>query len=53
MKWVTDRLGKEQVWYSGDVIEKIKDLCKQHISGKKIVMAQEIIDLIEKEETNE
>lgn len=24
---VTDRLGKEQVWYSGDVIEKIISKC--------------------------
>ena len=27
MKWITDRIGKEQVWYSGDVIEKIKEIC--------------------------
>ena len=23
MKWIVDRIGKEQTWYSGDVIEKI------------------------------
>lgn len=26
MKWVVNRIGKEQVWYSSDVIEKIKKL---------------------------
>ncbi len=30
MKWIVDRIGKEQTWYSGDVIEKILQVCKQH-----------------------
>ena len=50
MKWVVDKIGVEQIWYSGDVIEKIKKLCEDHISGKRIVMAQEVIDLIESED---
>lgn len=29
MKWVVDRIGKEQVWYSADVIEKIKIYCER------------------------
>lgn len=51
MKWAkADYKGNVQVWYSGDLINEIKRLCELHISGKKIVMAQEIIDLIEKED---
>lgn len=30
MKWVVDRIGKEQVWYSADVIEEIKKACEQN-----------------------
>lgn len=49
MIWRLENHEGEKVWYSEDLILKIKELCKQHISGKKIVMAQEIIDLIENE----
>lgn len=27
-KWVVDRIGKVQVWYSEDVIERIKEIAK-------------------------
>ncbi len=26
MKWVTNRIGKEQIWYSADVIKKIEEI---------------------------
>lgn len=31
MKWVVDRIGKTQVWYSGDVIDEIKQLCEEEM----------------------
>ena len=49
MKWVTDRLGKEHVWYSGDVIEKIKEICIR----KPYQAIEKILKVIEDEEANE
>ena len=31
MKWVTDRIGKEQIWYSDDVINKIESICRGYM----------------------
>lgn len=51
MKWIRENYkGEKVVWYSGDVVEKIKELCEFHISGKRIVFPQEIIDIIENED---
>lgn len=31
MKWVVDKIGKTQVWYSGDVIRKIESMILKNI----------------------
>lgn len=46
MKWVVDRIGKEQVWYSADVIEKIKEICIR----KPYQAIEKILKIIEGED---
>jgi len=56
MKWVTDRIGKEQVWYSGDVVANIKKIalkacltcgeCKTELKQKTQCEWNEILELI-------
>lgn len=54
MKWnTTNYKGEPVTWYSGDVVEEIKRLCELHLSGKRIVFAQEVIDLIENEDSTD
>lgn len=53
MKWVVDRIGKEQTWYSSDVIDKIKIyilnvINKRPHSDNKVF--EEILEIIENEE---
>lgn len=60
MKWVVDKIGVEQVWYSGDVIEKIKKIaleaclccgeCKTEFSQKSYCDWNEILELINSED---
>ena len=56
MKWVVNKIGVEQVWYSGDVIEKIKELCKEYRHNKPRLLCDidnfvgTIEDLIESED---
>lgn len=48
MKWVTTNYkGDEQIWYSGDLIEKIKELCN---AGLYAGINYDILELIEREE---
>ena len=47
MKWVKeDYKGNPQTWYSGDVIEKIKDICVR----KPYQAIEKILKLIESED---
>lgn len=62
MKWVTDRIGKEQVWYSGDVIANIKKIaleacltcgeCQTEFSQKSYCDINEILEIIINEDKN-
>lgn len=46
--WKVNKIGKEQVWYSSDLIEKIKKECEEtYDSNDKFYnLAQRILDLI-------
>lgn len=47
MKWVmTNYKGDEQIWYSGDVIEKIKE----SLQGEYSSTALKVLKIIESEE---
>ena len=64
MKWnTTNYKGDEVVWYSGDVIEKIKELCSFYVSNpftrysEKDTFSQgrehcacQVLDIIERED---
>lgn len=34
MKWVVDRIGEEKVWYSKDVIDRIKEIVQETINKR-------------------
>mgnify|MGYP007070235306 CR=1 FL=1 len=63
MKWVVDKIGKEQTWYSGDVIEKIKNIilkaceccedCNTEFDTKEWCEMHEILQIIKKEDETE
>lgn len=47
-KWVTtDCRGNEQIWYSADVIEKIKEICNE---GLYAGINYDILEIIESED---
>ena len=60
MKWVTKNYrGQEQVWYSADLINQIKEICERYSSKKcvskecslgQVIVANHILHLIETEE---
>lgn len=56
MKWVTNRMGKKQVWYSGDVIDKIVLECEQNMCDEDFCdpececLPKAILDILENEE---
>lgn len=53
MKWITQNYkGEEQIWYSNDVILKIKLLC-QCINLDSINLSKEILEIIENEDNDE
>jgi len=45
MKWIFENFQGRQVWYSSDVIDKIKQLASPHCSECK-----KILDVIKKED---
>ena len=58
-KWVVNKIGKEQVWYSADVIEKIYKIAKwssNYYNNKNDDVLQcaekhqKIVDIIENED---
>lgn len=34
MKWVVNKIGKEQVWYSKDVVDEIKEIVQETINKR-------------------
>ncbi len=46
MKWNTTRLNQPFTWYSADVIEKIKEICKR----RPYQAIEKILKIIENEE---
>lgn len=59
MKWIVDRIGKEQTWYSGDVIEKIKKACEQNEKDSFCYdciyeggIAKKVLQIVESEDKN-
>ncbi len=57
MKWVVDKILKEQTWYSKDVIDKIISECEQRMCDTESCdpececIPKLILDILEKEET--
>lgn len=49
-KWVVNKIGKEQIWYSEKLIKAIKELCNDINGLGAKTLAEEILKLIESEE---
>lgn len=60
--WRVNRIGKEQVWYEGELIELIKQVCEETIKSNnpdcgtnlyamgRCITAENILDLIKEKE---
>ena len=53
--WRVNKIGKEQVWYSSDLIEKIKKECQSvYDSNNKFYgLSQRILELIKEKENTD
>ena len=56
--WKVNKIGIEQIWYSSDVIDKIKSVCREHkcddatckSDSECECLPKKILGIIEKEE---
>lgn len=53
--WRVNKIGKEQVWYEGELIEKIKKECQTTYDNndKFYNLAQRILELIKEKENTD